>query len=201
MGNTNSTLFANSSSLARNLRIVLSKKKEIVINESQQIPYGGIIIVFSFGSTRYVKITDGVNKVSDLNIIDSSSGGNVDVPIGTDRQVLGYANGEPIAVTLGWKQFSDLPSVPPFLNGVLTGTAFDEDGNALFAFIELAVDGAKNACIPLYKSNGRLSVGNVTDPDDAIRLGQINGVLTAIQGYNASVDQTLSHINGTLQWV
>lgn len=202
MKQSNSTLFANSSSLARNLRVVLSKKKEHLINASEQVPYGGIIIAFSFGETKYVKITDGVKTVNLLPKIGvGGEGGDVDIPIGTDRQVLGYVNGEASAVTLGWKQFSDLPSVPPFSNGVLTGTAFDENGNALFAFIELATEGFKAASIPLYKSNGRMSVGNATEPDDAICLGQINGVLKAIQGYNASGTQTLTHINGTLQWV
>lgn len=122
-------------------------------------------------------------------------------PTGTDRQVIGFVGGDMQAVTLGWKQFSDLPSVPPFNNGVLAGTAFNENGDALFAFIELATNGNKSAAIPLYKTNGRLSVGNATQPDDAICLGQINGVLKSIHGYNSSLSQTLKHVNGELQWV
>lgn len=321
MKQSNSTLFANSSSLARNLRVVLSKKKEQVINSSEQVPYGGIIIVFSFGDTKYVKITDGVKTVNllpkigvggegdvtlqqainngdvltkglKINNPDNSqvmdiggkwSGNNEDeeskvfvkdgrialyserfanntiatqlitgsklgnikqdfgstdtiqtdfgfndngvlhvkskvknavnsvdtdyeysFPIkhGTDREVVCWdGNGNMKAMRLGWKQFSDLPSTPTFSNGVLAGTAFQPNGNALFAFIELATEGAKAAAIPLYKSDGRMSVGNATESDDAICLGQINGVLKAIQGYNASGTQTLTHINGTLQWV
>lgn len=130
--------------------------------------------------------------------IDEAAGDGI---AGTNRQVQGFVDGKVQPVTLGWKQFSDLPSVPPFKNGVLTGTAFDEDGNALFAFIELATEGFKQAAIPLYKSNGRMSVGRATEDDDAIQLGQINGYFMAIQGYIEGASQTLTHVNGKLKWV
>lgn len=121
---------------------------------------------------------------------------------GTDREVVCWdGNGNMKAMRLGWKQFSDLPSVPPFTNGVLAGTAFQPNGNALFAFIELATEGAKQAAIPLYKSNGRMSVGRATEADDAIQLGQINGYFMAIQGYIEGASQTLTHVDGKLKWV
>lgn len=94
-------------------------------------------------------------------------------PIGTDRQVAGFSSGSMTPVTLGWKQLSDLPVPPTFSNGVYVGTAFKPDGTALFAFIELSIDGNKASAIPMYRSGGRLSVGKATASDDAVNLGQL----------------------------
>lgn len=93
-----------------------------------------------------------------------------DIPTGTQRQVAGFdADGKATAVTLGWKQLSDLPTPPPFPNGVLTGTAFQEDGSATHGYIELAIDEdsptsvAKPNTIPLYQA-GTIGTGGGTLP-------------------------------------
>lgn len=105
----------------------------------------------------------------------SSGGGGGNVPSGTDRQVVGYnSSGTPTAVTLGWKQLSDMPSIPSFPNGVLIGTAFQPDGDALFAFGELnsATFGADR--VPFYGTNGRLKVGDAVSTDEAVSKGQLD---------------------------
>jgi len=92
------------------------------------------------------------------------------VPSGTERQVLGYdSSGNPEAVTLGWKQLSDLPTPPTFSNGVYVGTAFQPDGSALFAFIELDTDNdATGTSIPIYTSGGTLPVQDPIEDLDAV---------------------------------
>lgn len=64
--NSNGILFANSTALDTNVRIVKSKRKEDALNASNQIPYGGIIVIVKYGSTRYIKITDGAKKFSEI---------------------------------------------------------------------------------------------------------------------------------------
>lgn len=108
-------------------------------------------------------------------VIPSSIGG--DIPIGTDRQVLGYSEGVATPVTLGWKQLSDLPTPPTFSNGVLTGTAFNPDGSALFAFLELALGTPKSDTIPTYSANGVLHVNSGVASGDAVNVGQLGDYL------------------------
>lgn len=93
--------------------------------------------------------------------------GDLDIS-GTQRQIIGFdENGNPVVVTLGWKQLSDLPVPPTFSNGVYVGTAFQPDGSALFAFIELAIDSpnslAKPNAIPIYQA-GTIGTGGGTLP-------------------------------------
>lgn len=59
-------LFGNSEPIANNTRIVRSKKKEDAINASDQISDGGTIVVVSYGTTSYVKVTDGAKTFSAL---------------------------------------------------------------------------------------------------------------------------------------
>ncbi|HSE99901.1 MAG TPA: SGNH/GDSL hydrolase family protein [Nitrososphaeraceae archaeon] len=95
--------------------------------------------------------------------------GSGEIPItGTERQVAGFdTDGNVQAVTLGWKQFSDLPSPPTFSNGVLTGTAFQPDGSALHEYVELAIDSPDSIAvpnaIPIYQA-GTIGTGGGTLP-------------------------------------
>ncbi len=96
------------------------------------------------------------------------TGGGGTLPTGTERQVVGFdENGDAKAVTIGWKQLSDLPSPPTFSNGIYTGTAFQPDGSALFAFLELGIDSPDSVArpnnIPIYQA-GTIGTGGGTLP-------------------------------------
>lgn len=111
------------------------------------------------------------------------SGGVAPIPSGTDRQVMGYINGTPTSVTLGWKQYSDLPTAPSFANGVLAGTAFQADGSAIFAFVELNAlpnAEAKATTIPMYGTGGVLKVANGIANTDAVNKSQLDAVKNSV---------------------
>jgi len=130
-------------------------------------------------------------------LIPAGSGGGIDIT-GTERQVVGFdSGGNAQAVTIGWKQLSDLPTPPVFSNGVYVGTAFQPDGSALFAFIELAIVSpdsvAKPNAIPLYQAGtigtggGTLPVQDPVEDLDAVNkqwfLAAINAVGSLIPTY------------------
>ena len=129
---------------------------------------------------------------------------------GTDRQVQGFIGGKRVPVTLGWKQLSDLPSPPPFLNGVLIGTAFKENGDAVFGFLEMALSGVESFVLPngfpvynpgiIGNGGGTLPVADAIKNGDAVNKGQSANLLKLLQGYNPSVDQMLVQVGGVLQW-
>lgn len=129
--------------------------------------------------------------------LSNESGGGGNVPLGTDRQVLGYVNGEPQAVTLGWMQFSDLPTPPPFEVGVLSGTTFNTDGTAMFYFHELnsGVNAtAKVNTIPVYGAGGVLKVNNGIADDDAVNLSYLKQNYGKYLGlYDTIEDLELAH--------
>lgn len=129
------------------------------------------------------------------------SGGGGSIPIGTDRQVLGYENGVPTAVTLGWKEFSDLETPPTFNSGVVTGTMFNPDGSAMYYFHELndAVGGlAKANTIPVYGDNGVLKVADGVADKDAVNVSQLNA--RSIPLPPASGSFLLMSNDGVLTW-
>lgn len=139
-------------------------------------------------------------KRKQFALSSESDGGNV--PLGTDRQVLGYVGGEPQAVTLGWMQFSDLPTPPPFEVGVLSGTTFNPDGTAMFYFHELnsGVNAtAKADTIPVYGAGGVLKVADGVTEKDAVNLGQLNS--RAIPEPPESGSFILRCNDGVLTWV
>lgn len=200
----------NNSELGSNGRyLVKSRAKENALNASKQIWKGGVVIVVQYGATNYVKITDGENTFANLNkssegtggdiasvtgnLVDNSNPSNPVINItGSSRQVIGYdSNGNPLSVTLGWRQLSDLPNPPTFLNGVLAGTAFSSDGSALFAFVELALgDGgtslAKPNAIPFYNpgqigtGGGTLKVADGIVDGDAVNMKQFNALMARV---------------------
>lgn len=140
--------------------------------------------------TKYTWVTDEVITASKLNHIEE--GLEKASVTGTDRQVLGYVDGEQEAVTLGWKQFSDLPTPPPFSNGVLTGTAFNSDGSAFFAFVELALgEGGtsmvKPNSIPFYNpgqigtGGGTLAVADGIEDNEAVNVSQLNALIARVE--------------------
>lgn len=76
--NSNIVLFRNSEALDRAVRLVKSKKKEDALLKSNQIPFGGITVIVSYDNVRYVKITDGDNKFSELPKLGEGGGGSSD---------------------------------------------------------------------------------------------------------------------------
>lgn len=64
--NSNIILYRNSVALDKGLRLVKSREKEKALEESDQIPYGGIMVIVRYGSTRYVKITDGAKTFAEI---------------------------------------------------------------------------------------------------------------------------------------
>lgn len=123
--------------------------------------------VVSYSGNTYQNIT-GKNSIP-TNLEDWIVFGSAGVSVtGTERQVIGFdEDGNELAVTIGWKQLSDLPTPPSFSNGVYVGTAFQPDGSALFAFIELAITSpdsiAKPNAIPIYQA-GTIGTGGGTLP-------------------------------------
>lgn len=150
---------------------------------------------------------------TDLELLaNSNGGGGDDLPTGTNRQVIGFdSEGDPIAVTLGWRQLSDLPSPPPFKNGIYTGTAFQPNGNALFAFLELSIDEntpdsiAKPNAIPIYQA-GIVGTGGgtlpVQDPEadlDAVNKRYLESIAVPYAGTTTSKPITGDlHLNGVI---
>lgn len=133
--------------------------------------------------------------------LEESSGGG-SLPLGTDRQVLGYVNGEAQAVTLGWAQFSDLNTPPPFEAGVLAGMTFNPDGSAMYYFQELnsAMNAdAKENTIPVYGTNGVLKVADGVSDKDAVNLGQLNS--RNIPEAPESGSFLLMSMDGVLTWI
>lgn len=128
---------------------------------------------------------------------------------GTDRQVQGFINGQRSPVTLGWKQLSDLPTPPPFLNGVLIGTAFKPDGSALFGFLEMSLDGVtsivKPNAFPVYNpgiigtGGGTLPVAPAINDNEAVNLKQLNE--RTIPPPPLDGNYILMSINGVLTWI
>lgn len=165
--------------------------------------------VFNFGGGSG---GDGaVESVTGNLVTGTSANPTINFPIGNNREVPLYLNNKVVKGRLGWAQFSDLPTPPPFSNGVLTGTAFNETGNALFAFLELALGAtnesiAKPNAIPFYNpgiigtGGGTLPVADAIENGDAVNKGQFTSLLKALQGYNASGDQMLVQVGGVLQW-
>lgn len=132
--------------------------------------------------TKYTWVTDEVITASKLNHIEE--GLEKASVTGTDRQVLGYVDGEQEAVTLGWKQFSDLETPPPFEAGVLSGMTFNLDGSAMYYFQELnsAVNAdAKENTIPVYGSGGVLKVSDGVSEKDAVSVSQLNALIARVQ--------------------
>lgn len=64
--NSNIVLYRNSVALDKGLRLVKSREKEKALEESNQIPYGGIMVIVQYGGTRYVKITDGAKTFAEI---------------------------------------------------------------------------------------------------------------------------------------
>lgn len=147
--------------------------------------------------------TGAVDSVTG-NLVDNTDPDNPIVSIlgGTDKKIAGFVNGKPTAMPINIKQLTDVGSFPSFANGLFAGTAMNsETETGLLLFIEFSTTTPKAGTFPSYGTNGTLPVGNAVNPQDAINLGQINGVLKAIQGYSESATQTLTSINGVLQWV
>lgn len=131
------------------------------------------------------------------------------VPTGTERDVLTYdSEGNLVAKPPGWRQFSDLPTPPPFLNGVFIGTAFNSDGSALFGFLEMALDGVNSIIIPnafpvynpgiIGTGGGTLPVADGIDDEDAVNVGQLN---IRVPVPPTSGTFVLRSVDGVTSWV
>lgn len=147
--------------------------------------------------------TGAVNSVTGNLVGGTSVNPIVSIIGGTDKKIVGFDDeGKPTAMLINIKQLTDVGSFPSFANGIFCATAMNsETETGLLLFIEFSTTTPKAGTFPSYGTNGTLPVGNAVNPQDAINLGQINGVLKAIQGYSESATQTLTSINGVLQWV
>ena len=144
--------------------------------------------ILYFSDNFFLKVGgSGTTNASDLTsgtLDDARLSDNVvlkDEDVGTDRQVEGFVGGLRTPVTLGWKQLSDMPSVPSFSNGVLIGTAFQPSGDALFAFGELDSSTSGADRVPFYGAGGRLKVGNAVSNDEAISKAQFDAKIGVTQ--------------------
>lgn len=133
--------------------------------------------------TKTVWQTNDLITASKLNNIENGLE-NVSIS-GNQRQVSGFdENGNLLPITLGWAQFSDLETPPPFEAGVLTGMTFNEDGSAIYYFQELnsAINAnAKENTIPVYGTNGVLKVSDGVSLKDAVNVSQLNALISRIE--------------------
>lgn len=140
---------------------------------------------------------------------DGGGGAGEGVPAGTERDVLTYnSEGVSVAKPLGWRQFSDLPTPPPFSNGVFIGTAFNTDGTALFGFLEMAMSGVESFVLPnafpvynpgiIGNGGGTLPVANAINDGDAVNLNQLNSRVPIPPVSGTAV---LRSVDGVVSWV
>ncbi len=118
---------------------------------------------------------DGEARLIDLSLF------NADIPIGSEKQVLGYDNGELKPITLGIKQFSDIGGIPSFSNGVLTATGIQPDGSALIAFLEFSTTTPKSGTFPTYNVGGVLKTSDGVANNDAVSMKQYNELLARVE--------------------
>jgi len=123
--------------------------------------------------------------------------------VGDDREVMSFVNGAYTPLRIGWKHLSDLPTPPPFKNGLLAGTAFKPDGNALFAFVQLDdVHSCDSGSVPMYSKDFTLKTKNAVEDDDAINKGQlfelINGGEYSFLGTGESKNFVIPHNLGRM---
>lgn len=106
----------------------------------------------------------------------------LNLPIGTDKQVLGYSSGVATPVTLGLSQLSDVAGIPPFSNGVYAFSAINQTtGNAFRSFIEFSTTTPKAGTFPTYGTGGILPVNNGVASGDAVNVGQLNSYIPLTQ--------------------
>lgn len=116
--NTNAILFQNSVALDTNIRLVKSKKKEDNLNNSDQIPYGGIMIIVQYGDTRYVKITDGAKTFAEIpkDGEGGSGGGNADTLNGESGSYylnrVNHTGTQPFTTLSGTATVAQIPTLP-----------------------------------------------------------------------------------------
>lgn len=138
-------------------------------------------------NTMAQRDASGCLKVADASASgDAVNKGQLEArtPIGTNRQVMGYEDGVIKAVTLGWMEFSDLPNPPSFNTGVVAGTTFNPNGQAMFYFHEIndAINApAREGTIPVYATGGVIKVADGVVPDDAVSMSQYNALLARIE--------------------
>lgn len=157
-----------------------------------------------------------VQELFDIISAFSIGGGGTGegVPEGTERDVVTYdTEGVPVAKPLGWRQFSDLPTPPPFLNGVFIGTAFSEDGSALFGFLEMAISGVESYvspnAFPVYNpgiignGGGTLPVANGVNDGDAVNVFQLrdaNSKKADLDGGRVPESQLPSYVDNVQEY-
>lgn len=161
--------------------------------------------VFNFGGGGGEGPSGGVESVTGNIVSGTSKNPIVNIPSGDNRKVLTYdADGNLLAARIGWSQLSDLPTPPPFLNGVLIGTAFKPNGDALFGFLEMALDEDAQSKVlpnafPVYNpgivgnGGGTIPVANGVNPNDAINVGQLTTTTTQI---NTSLSGKVDKVAG-----
>lgn len=172
---------------------------EILIQEAQSL-IEQIRAETQKGGNTKERVANTLTKLNNvLTELNERPSGGGDIPVGTERQVLGYnSTGTPLAVTLGWKQLSDLPSPPPFSNGVLTGTAFQPDGSALFAFTKLAISSAESNTIPFYQTGGKLLVEDGASGKESVNYVQLTAGLA---NRYAITTTNITAPDATYQWM
>lgn len=145
--------------------------------------------------------SSGVASVTGNLVSGTPENPVINHPIGNDRDVVTYdSNGNLIADRLGWKQLSDMPSPPSFLNGVVAGTAFKEDGKALFAFIELSTDGtAKPVTIPMYTAEGTININDGVEDSEAVSMQQLRAVMENFSTITAGLNDLITDLEGRIE--
>ena len=206
--NSNIELFKYSVGLDRNIRLVKSREKEKALEDSDQIPYGGIMVIVQYGSTRYIKITDGKLKFSEIakegegggiQTINGKSGSSVTLGssdintqyiIGGDTQngtiqdaMTGYGH------QIGglWDDFNALAPV------AATGSYGDLTDKPT-----LGTAAAADTSDFATAAQGALA-GTAVQPADVPT--EVAAYFASLTGYNAAEVQTLKNNAGTYEWV
>lgn len=120
--------------------------------------------------------TNGGNLQSGVSVLGNDVVIKSENPTGTERDIRTWdASGNAVSKPINIQHLTDIGGFPSFSNGILTATAMNAvDKTGLLSFIEMSTGAWKASTIPMYNSQGGLSVGNPVQSTDAVPLMYFN---------------------------
>lgn len=186
--NSNILLFRNSEALDRAVRLVKSKKKEDALLKSHQIPFGGITVIVSYDNVRYVKVTDGDRKFSELPKLGEGGGGSSDASTLNGQPGTYYRNRANHTGTQGINTISGLQSAlndkadASALSGYVPTTR-TVNGKALSANVTLTNTDVGAAATSHTHAAGDVTSGTFADARiPTLAISKISGLQTELNG-------------------
>lgn len=144
-------------------------------------------------------VQQGVQSVTG-NLVKGTSNNPVVSLQGTSRDIVTFDDtGNPNVKPIGITQLTDVAGFPQFANGVFVATGMDASNKTgLLLFVEFSTDTPKSGTFPSYNTGGTLPVGNATNNNHAVNLGQLKSVIPTPP---ASGNYILMSMNGVAQWI